>query len=95
MLLQAEMNKKKHAANEEMAKYEIDLGSLAPGEVKNAHRLYKLPYKANINFYDMTGKHVTDKVYGGKGRRGIDYALFFLKKKVLLPDVVHHRPLPS
>jgi hypothetical protein len=33
------------AAKEEMAKYAIDLGSLAPGEIKNAHRLYKLPYK--------------------------------------------------
>jgi hypothetical protein len=37
-----------------MSKYGIDLGSLAPGEVKNAHRLYKLPYKVESNFYDMT-----------------------------------------
>jgi hypothetical protein len=34
MLLQAEINKKKQAAKEEMAKYDIDLGSLARGEVK-------------------------------------------------------------
>jgi hypothetical protein len=50
MLLQAEMNKKKQAAKEEMAKYDIDLGNLAPGEIKNAHRLYKLPYKVESIF---------------------------------------------
>jgi hypothetical protein len=50
MLLQAEMNKKKQAAKEEMAKYDIGLGSLAPEEIKNAHRLYKLPYKVESIF---------------------------------------------
>jgi hypothetical protein len=34
MLLQAEMNKKKKAAKEEMSKYDLDLGSFAPGEIK-------------------------------------------------------------
>jgi hypothetical protein len=34
MLLQAETNKKKQAAKEEISKYDIDLGILAPGEVK-------------------------------------------------------------
>jgi hypothetical protein len=94
MLLQAEMNKKKQAAKEEMANYDIDLGSLAPGEIKNAHRLYKLPYKVESIFYYISGKHVTDKVYGDKGRNGTDYAFFFLKKKVLLPAVVRQRPAP-
>jgi hypothetical protein len=93
MLLQAEMNKKKQAAKEEMAKYD-DLGSLAPGEIKNPHRLYKLPYKVEIMFYDMSGKHITDKVYGDKGRNGTYYTFFFLKKKVLMPAVVHQRPAP-
>jgi hypothetical protein len=44
------MNKKKQAAKEEMAKYDIDLGSLARGEIKNAHCLYKLPYKVESIF---------------------------------------------
>jgi hypothetical protein len=57
-----------------MAMYDIDLGSLAPGEIKNAHRLFKLPYKVERIFYDMSGKHITDKVYGDKGRNGTDYA---------------------
>jgi hypothetical protein len=77
-----------------MAKYDIDLGRLAPGEIKNFHRLYKLPYKVESIFYDMAGKHVPDKVYGDKGHNGTDYALFSLKKKVLLPAVVRQRPAP-
>jgi hypothetical protein len=40
----------------------------------------------------MTGKHVTVKVYGGKGKKGTYYAFFYLKKKVLLPVVVRQRP---
>jgi hypothetical protein len=64
MLLQAEMDKKKQAAKEEMSKYDIDLGSLSPGEIKNAHRLYTLPYKVESVFNVMTGNHVTDKVSG-------------------------------
>jgi hypothetical protein len=50
MLLQAEMNKNKQAAEKEMVNYDIGLVSLAPGEVKNAHRLYKLRYKGERIF---------------------------------------------
>jgi hypothetical protein len=94
MILQAKMNKKKQAAKEEMSKYDIYLRSLAPGEVKNAHRLYKIPYEVESIFNDMTGNHVMYKVYGGGGKKGTDYAFFYLKKKVLLPVVVHQRPAP-
>jgi hypothetical protein len=94
MLLQAEMNKKKQASKEKMAKYDIDLGSLALGEIKNAHRLYKLSYKVESMFYDMSGKHVMDKVYGDKGRNGTYYAFIFLKNKVMLPALVHQRHAP-
>jgi hypothetical protein len=71
MLLQAEMNKKKQAAKEEMSKYDIDLGSIAPGEIKNTHRLYKLRYKVESIFYDMTGNHITSwiRVMGAKAAR--------------------------
>jgi hypothetical protein len=94
MFLQAKMNKKKQAAKEEMAKCDIDLGSLAPGAIKNAHRLYKVPYKVKSILYDMSGKHVIDKVYGDKGRNSTAYTFFFLKKKVVLPAVVRQRPAP-
>jgi hypothetical protein len=60
MLLQAEMNKKKQAAKKEMEKYDIDIGSLAPGEIKNAHRLYKLPYKVESIF--MTCLESTSRI---------------------------------
>jgi hypothetical protein len=76
-----------------MTKYDIDLGSLAPGDIKNSHRLYKLPYKVENIFNDMSENHVTYKVYGDKGRNGTDYAFLYLKKKVLLPAVVHQRPV--
>jgi hypothetical protein len=66
MLLQAEMNKKKQAAKEEMTKYDIDLGSLAPGEIKNSHRLYKLPYKVESIFYDMSGSTSRIRFMGTK-----------------------------
>jgi hypothetical protein len=42
----------------------------------------------------MSGKHVTDKVYGDKGSNGTDYAFFSLNNKVLLPAVVRQRPAP-
>jgi hypothetical protein len=56
--------------------------------------LYKLPYKVESNVYDMTGNHVTDKVYEENGGKCTYYTLFFLKKKVLLPVVVRQRPAP-
>jgi hypothetical protein len=42
----------------------------------------------------MTGIRITDKVYGGKGRKGTHYAPPPLKKNILLPVVVHHRSAP-
>jgi hypothetical protein len=59
MLLQAEMNRKKHAAKEEMAKYDIDLGSLATGEIKNAHQLYS--FTRSISFF-MTWPESTSRI---------------------------------
>jgi hypothetical protein len=42
----------------------------------------------------MAGKHITDRVYGGKGRKGTECAFFFLEKKMMLPVVVRQRPAP-
>jgi hypothetical protein len=94
ILLQVEMNKKKQAAKQEISKYYIDLGSLVQGIIKNAHRLYKLRYKVESVFNDMAGNHTTDKVYGGKCHKDTNYAFFSLKNKMLLPVVVHQRPVP-
>jgi hypothetical protein len=93
MLLQAEMNRKKQAAKEDISEYGIALGSLAPVEIKNAHRLYKLHYKVEHIFYDMTGNHVMDEVYGGKCRNGTYYTFFSLMMKAVAPVVARQSPV--
>jgi hypothetical protein len=66
MLLQAAMDRKKKSAQKKMSALKTDFGHLAPGEMKKEHPVFKFPFEIEDVFYDVTGNHVTPKVYGGQ-----------------------------
>jgi hypothetical protein len=78
MLLQAEMDRKKKSAQKKMSASKTDFGHLAPSEMKKEHPVFKLPFEIKDVFYDVTGNHVTPKVYGGQRSKDMPPPCFFL-----------------
>jgi hypothetical protein len=95
VLLQAEMYRKKKSAQKNMSASKTDFCHLAPGEIKKQHPVFKFPFEIEDVFYDVTGNHVTPKVYGGQIYKDTPpHACFYLKRfnREANSQPVHYQP---